>query len=290
MRYFIYIGLLLMVIACNKPTAFPEFQQVSEKNYYKLITVGGGRDIEMGDYVKADLTYKTLDDSVFFQGVRKFQLTIPDYEGAVDAALLHLGGGDSAVLLLDTKTFFEKTLETTVPSFLQNQPWFKIQIKILKVQSPKEYQTEKQKFIGWIRGGKHFEKVQLQVFLNSLRKYEKRHGIYKVPIKSGDAPKAVLGDTIDLHYEGYFLDGKIFDSTWKRHLPLEFVYGHELQVIKGLEVAIGQMQEHERAMFILPSKMAFGEKGSSSQIIPPNTPVVFEVELIKIKRHENKTS
>ena len=88
---------------------------------------------------------------------------------------------------------------------------------------------------------------------------------------SGDKTIAVSG-----------LDGKLFDSTWKRNQPFEFVYGTEMQVVQGLEIALRTMKEKERALFVMPSEMAFGKKGSSTRIVPPFTPVVFEVEVEKI--------
>jgi len=60
------------------------------------------------------------------------------------------------------------------------------------------------------------------------------------------------------------------------------VYGTEWQVIKGLEEAIGLMREGEKSLFILPSELGFGNQGSSSQVIPPFTSLIFEVEILKV--------
>jgi FKBP-type peptidyl-prolyl cis-trans isomerase len=54
-----------------------------------------------------------------------------------------------------------------------------------------------------------------------------------------------------------------------------------MQVIGGLEEAIGRMREGEKALIILPSELAWGEKGSSTGIIPPFTSVIYELELLK---------
>jgi len=63
--------------------------------------------------------------------------------------------------------------------------------------------------------------------------------------------------------------------------PFQFVYGTEWQVVKGLEEAIGMMQEGEKALVILPSDLAFGSEGSSTGIIPAYTSLIFDVEIIK---------
>jgi FKBP-type peptidyl-prolyl cis-trans isomerase FkpA len=107
-------------------------------------------------------------------------------------------------------------------------------------------------------------------------------GIYYLNLVQGNGKKVELGDTITVNYEGRFLNGKFFDSTVKRRQPFQFVYGTEWQVIKGLEEAIGLMCEGEKSLFILPSELGFGNRGSSSSIIPPFTSLIFEVEILKV--------
>jgi FKBP-type peptidyl-prolyl cis-trans isomerase len=108
-------------------------------------------------------------------------------------------------------------------------------------------------------------------------------GIYYIVQRTGNGPAVTIGDTVVIHYEGHFLNGKYFDSTRRRNDPLQFVYGHQLQVIGGLEKAIGKMCEGDKALVIIPSEQAFGADGSVEGIVPPFTPVVFEIELINVK-------
>ena len=62
----------------------------------------------------------------------------------------------------------------------------------------------------------------------------------------------------------------------------QFVYGQKWQVIPGLEEAIGMMYPGERALFIIPSNLAFGQGGSSTGIVPAFTSVIFEVEIVEV--------
>jgi FKBP-type peptidyl-prolyl cis-trans isomerase FkpA len=89
-----------------------------------------------------------------------------------------------------------------------------------------------------------------------------------------------------VHYEGRFLNGKFFDSTRQRNDPFQFVYGQQWQVVKGMEEAIGMMHEGEKALFIMPSGLAFGQTGSSTGIVPPFTSLIFEVELLLVKKNK----
>ncbi len=279
---FLLVFLLLDIISCKKQELFPGYRELNG-NYYALVSADGKSVTpKVNDLIIADLKYLTLKDSVFFSGMRKFKLSMPDYPGAIDEVFIRFSQGDSALMIVNTKRFFEKDLQTDVPDFLENQRFFKIQCHIVKVESRKQYLQEKTRFLSWLVGQKQFEKANLDIFLNMLTKYEKKKDLYKVDLINGEGDLIKSGDTLVINYEGYFLDGKMFDSTWKRHQPFEFVYGTEMQVVRGLEIALRTMKEKERALFVMPSEMAFGKKGSSTRIVPPFTPVVFEVEVEKI--------
>ena len=106
--------------------------------------------------------------------------------------------------------------------------------------------------------------------------------MYRLVLTGGNDKGVKLGDTVVVHYEGKFLNGKFFDSTRQRHEAFQFVYGQQWQVIKGMEDAIGMMREGEKSIFIMPSEMAFGQTGSSTGMIPPFTSLIFEVELVSV--------
>lgn len=281
-RQVIFFSLLIFIFSCKKQELFPGYKEING-NFYALIS-SDSKTIkpQINDFIIADLKYLTLNDSVFFSDIRKFQLSTPDYPGAIDEIFIKLSKGDSAFLIVNTRRFFEKDLQIKVPKFLENQTFFKIYCHIIDIESYKQYLQKKERFLSWLVNQKQFEKTSLDIFLGMLTQYQKKNDLYKIVLVNGNGDYIHTGDTIIINYEGYFLDGKMFDSTWKRHQPFEFVYGTEMQVIKGLEIALKTMREKERALFVMPSKMAFGEKGSSSRIIPPYTPVIFEVQVKKI--------
>ena len=88
------------------------------------------------------------------------------------------------------------------------------------------------------------------------------------------------GDTIVVHYTGYFLDGSKFDSSYDRGEPLTVVVGTG-QVIAGFERGVVGMQVGGQRRLIIPSDLAYGPQGSGS--IPPNTPIAFDIDLIEIQ-------
>jgi FKBP-type peptidyl-prolyl cis-trans isomerase FklB len=93
---------------------------------------------------------------------------------------------------------------------------------------------------------------------------------------SGEFPKAT--DQVKVHYNGTFIDGKVFDSSIERGEPI--VFGVD-QVIPGWTEALQLMQPGARWMLFIPPGLAYGEQGAGG-VIGPNMALVFEVELIEI--------
>ncbi len=104
-------------------------------------------------------------------------------------------------------------------------------------------------------------------------------GIYFRVLEAGTgANNPQIGSSVTVHYEGRFLDGKVFDSSYLRDDTFEFTLGAG-QVIRGWDLVIPQMVLGEITEFYIPSQLAYGASGSGSTI-PPNTPLVFQIELL----------
>jgi len=284
-NYILLISIIISLTSCYDSSKYPGFKNARHGIYYQLHKIGEDPEKpETGDFVTVDLIYKTLNDSVFFTGRRKFQITKPSYKGSIDECFMMLAEKESATFIISADDFFKKTLQTTLPGFFDELSRMKVTIEVIEIQTEKEYQKEKEAFIEWIQDFNDYEKVILKQFLEEKELPVKPilSGIYYINIREGKGKKIEPGDTITINYEGKFLNGKFFDSTIKRNQPFQFIYGTEWQVIKGLEDALGIMREGEKSIVILPSDMGFGKKGSSTGIIPPFTSLIFEVEILKV--------
>ena len=281
----ILILAVMGVLSCGRMSRYPGYRSAGHGIYFKLHKIGESQvKAKTGDYITVNLEYTTLGDSSFFKGLRKLQITRPDFEGAIDECFTLLSEGDSATFILDADDFFSKTLQTSLPPFIPAGGAVVIHVGVQDIQTEEEYENEKEAFLSWIEDFGDYEKVLLRQFIMSekLTVNPLPSGIYYLNLRPGNGKKVEIGDTLTVNYEGRFLNGKFFDSTVKRRQPFQFVYGTEWQVIKGLEEAIGMMCEGERSLFILPSEMGFGNRGSSTGIIPPFTSLIFEVEILKV--------
>jgi FKBP-type peptidyl-prolyl cis-trans isomerase len=91
------------------------------------------------------------------------------------------------------------------------------------------------------------------------------------------SPKAT--DTVKVHYHGTLLDGTVFDSSVERGKPISFPLD---QVIRGWTEGVQLMKVGDKFKFVIPPELAYGANSPSSKI-PPNSTLVFEVELLAIE-------
>ena len=101
---------------------------------------------------------------------------------------------------------------------------------------------------------------------------------YKV-ITPGDGPSPLTTDKVKVHYKGSLADGTIFDSSYDRGQPTSFTVSG---VIKGWTEALLLMQVGSKWELTIPSKLGYGARGSGGKI-PPNSTLLFEVELLGIE-------
>ncbi|MDR1443974.1 MAG: peptidylprolyl isomerase [Treponema sp.] len=106
-------------------------------------------------------------------------------------------------------------------------------------------------------------------------------GILYEILAAGSGSKPAVGNTVQMNYRGMFLDGRVFDASDVHGTPLEFPVGLGM-VIPGFEETALDMQLREKRRAIFPPELAYGEQGAGN-VIPPNSYLVFELELVGIK-------
>lgn len=107
---------------------------------------------------------------------------------------------------------------------------------------------------------------------------------YKV-VTEGTGAKPKSSDTVEVHYRGKLIDGKEFDSSYSRNQPAQFPVG---AVIPGWTEALQLMTVGSKYELAIPANLGYGERGNPS--IPPNSVLIFDVELLQIVKNSTDSA
>jgi FKBP-type peptidyl-prolyl cis-trans isomerase FkpA len=112
--------------------------------------------------------------------------------------------------------------------------------------------------------------------------------LQKIDVKQGTGAEATTGKPVIVHYTGWIYDeskpdkkGAKFDSSRDRQVPFGFFLGAG-KVIRGWDEGVVGMKVGGQRTLIIPSSLAYGERGAGG-VIPPNATLVFDVELLEVK-------
>jgi FKBP-type peptidyl-prolyl cis-trans isomerase len=113
-----------------------------------------------------------------------------------------------------------------------------------------------------------------------------KSGLKYMDQKVGSGDVAMKGNTVSVHYTGWFYTegkrGAKFDSSLDRNMPFEFKLGAR-QVIPGWDEGVEGMKVGGKRELIIPPDLGYGPRGMPG-IIPPNSTLNFEVELLKVSK------
>jgi len=108
------------------------------------------------------------------------------------------------------------------------------------------------------------------------------NGLVAQDVVIGTGKTAENGDTLSAHYVGALQDGTVFDESYGRGQPIQFVLGSG-QLIQGWDIGLVGMKEGGKRRLVIPPELGYGAQGAGG-VIPPNATLSFEIELVSVQK------
>jgi len=264
------------LFSCKEPST--EFKQYSDDISYKYLQLGDEKDIDETDVLEMQLLVVSEKyDTLHY--VEDYHYFLEPSSHVLDTVFRSFYVQDSIQLRIKRSLFneyfkFYKVLQSNEGDVL-------LSLRLMNNYKKPEADKAEQAFISK-REVKEQEALQ-KYLRNSSQPFDTlAGGVYRQILFETDSTPIKLGSKVSIHYEGYFLNGYIFDDTHEKSVTPTFTFGREYQMIEGFQTALSGRKEGERVKIILPSRHAFGEEGSLAGIVPPYTAVIYDVNIIKV--------
>ncbi len=285
MRYPIksYIILLLVfAAACGKPG----FKNTANGLQYMIIEGDErGRKVQMNEIITLDLKYATDSIEIFNSENLQFPVQIkisePSFYGDVMEGFLMMNVGDSGIFKASADTFYKYVGQEGRPAEVVDGDMITFEVKITNTQTQEEL-TAAKRSEELIMMEKEREMIDTYIMENDVKAEPSSSGLYFIERAAGTGDTALRGHKVRVHAIVRSIQGKEIESTYKSDNPLDFILGSGQINLLGLDEGVGMMSEGGRATLILPSALAFGSKPPPGSKVGPYTPLVIDVELVKI--------
>ena len=261
-----------LFIGCGEKSKYPGYTKVDNDIYYKLL-IGGETEKKAGpdDFYEVRMQNK-YGGKVFFDS---------EFENASGTLLMQssasryfsiLSEGDSAIFLLPGGDLHMPGTPDT--------GMIEMNIKIEHILSPDEVSKMEKSSDPDVD-----EQLLIHRYLtaNKLNVKPDSSGIYFIEEKAGSGGVPQKGQTVTVDYSGMLFNNHVFDSSESTTGNFSFKWGDQDQMLPGIIRSLAHMKAGGKAKIILPSPLAFGTEGSSTGIVKPHTPVVYEIELVSIQ-------
>lgn len=261
---------------------------------YQLFTHNTGDRIKLNDVITMYITLKTDKDSILSSGPMQVQVQPSQNVTDMMDVFPLMTVGDSVLIRVPSDSVY-KNHEDKRPPIFPHGSSFNFYIKMQKTESLNQAMAERNAQLEKLKAA---EKTNIDKYIadNKLVVKTTPSGLKYVITKVGARPKPLPGDTVQVNYVGKFLTGRVFDTSiasaaqsaglnepGRTFEPLKFAVGHQ-EVIPGWDEGLLLLNEGSKAILIVPSNLAYGEQGGPDGAIPPFTPLVFDVELVGVKR------
>lgn len=297
LRSVIVLLISVSLFGTAKAQTAPGFEKTGKGVLYHIFKSGDTAKAKLTDVITFNFIQKTDKDSVLTSSYVsgspvKIQVQPSQNIGDLMDIFPLFAAKDSAVVKVPTDSIF-KGHEESRPPFLAKGSYLVFNIKIERVQKLADAIAERNAQMEQLKVA---EATGIEKYIAEQKLAVKTtpSGLKYVVTKASLKPKPLNGDTVFVNYVGHTLQGKVFDSSieavaktsglqqpGRKYEPIKVTLGQG-QVIKGWDEGLLLLNEGSKATFVIPSALAYGPQGAGEDI-KPFTPLVFELELVKVK-------
>lgn len=282
-RRLILLSLFLWIFSCDN-SEYQGFKHFKNGVYVKMLALGDeDRPCAEGDFISFRIEAITTTDTPLV--IKDFhQIPISDISGSPAFKDVLIGANEEDSLLLEGAAGeLGLDLLFSPDLFAQADKVFKLKVSILRVLNDAELREirAQQRLL---EDREMLEQSDLATLIDSFELTDEHfvEGIYVKHNKLGKGKRVKTGAQVTVHYIGSFVDGRTFENTYLGN-PLVFQSGKPDQVLVGFATGLARMKEGGEATFVIPSAYGFGDKGSSSGIVPPYATLIYQVKLVKVE-------
>ncbi len=263
MKFKLLLGFFVFLIGCKQTNEYKtatngvQYQFLGQKNV--------GEKPKYGDIVSFQLKYGN-DKTLLFDSYKNKQpvfkqITRPAFFTSFERGLELLAVGDSAVFVCSADSVFELLLNTDRPTEIPAGSQLKFWVKMLEIRDENQ-------------------EIAQTLSRKGITEKPDATGLILVTTKPGKGPNASSGDSLTVHYRSFLLNGTEIENSYQSQ-PLRFVLGMG-SMIDAWEIALPKLNQGAKATIVCPSYLCYAAKRKDK--IAPFTPLIFEIELLKIKK------
>jgi len=295
----LFVALLAVIITSCGKSKYPGFKETDNGLYYKFhIQNKDAKKASLGDVLVGEINFRTIDSTIYSTAgmpQRILRVDSAKFKGDFNEGLLLMGIGDSATFIVSADSLYKGM---PLPPFVKKGEMLYFDVKIKEIVSKADIEKERDEMMAkqqkMIEDAKVNEPKELEKYLsdNKIKVKPTESGLYYIELKKGNGAKAEKGKKVKVNYTGKLTNGTVFDTSVEAEAkkanaynperpyePIEFPLGSGA-VIPGWDEGIGMMKVGGKARLVIPSKLAYGERGNGP--IPPCAVLVFEVELVAV--------
>jgi FKBP-type peptidyl-prolyl cis-trans isomerase len=257
--------------SAKQSTKYPGYFETEEGVHYKIHSVGDGEKKPLEtDWLELQMI-NVLNDSVIYDSELSENNGVIRMPCSGSKYFSVLSEGDSATFILPATGLLQYNYDSAAQLMRMN-------VKLMRILSETQA-AEPEKVDSELD-----EQRRIAVYLRNKKSSAKPNseGLYVLETENASPAVPDTSGSIAVIYTGRFLDGRVFDDP---ETPLQFNRGAEGQVLRGLEMQLSKMNPGDRAVILLPSRLAFGKEGSSDGRVKPFTPVIYELKRIATKNN-----